>query len=56
MKNRNQQVFKGLMERLEKKSNKEKFNEWMRNKVKSVHFSDNDQMLKAYNRIIEFKA
>lgn len=56
MKNTNQQVFKGLMERLEKKSNKEKFNEWMLNKVKSVHFSDNEKMVNAYNRIIEFKA
>lgn len=58
MKNTNQQVFKNLMQKLEiqpAQTNKEKFNEWMKN-MKNKFYSDNEQMLNAYNRIIEFKA
>lgn len=32
-------------------SNKEKFNEWMLNVVKSIHYSNNEQMLNAFNKI-----
>jgi len=36
------------------KTQKERFNEWMRDKVKSKHYSDNGQMTNAFNRIIEY--
>lgn len=36
-----------------KKTNKEKFNDWMRDRIKNVFYSDNEQMTDAYVRIIE---
>ena len=33
--------------------NAEKFNEWMRDKVKSYYYSDNDGMLKAFNTMTD---
>lgn len=30
-----------------------KFNEWMQ-KIKNLYYSDNDAMIRAYDRIIEF--
>lgn len=36
-----------------KKSEVEKFNEWMKKRVKSVFYSDNERMCNAYERIIE---
>lgn len=36
-------------------NNKEKFNEWMANTVKSIYYSDNIQMCNAYQRIIELE-
>lgn len=36
----------------QKKSEVEKFDTWMRKKVKSVFYSDNERMLRAYERII----
>lgn len=56
MKNTNQQVFKNLMQKLEiqpAQTNKEKFNEWMF-KMKNKYYSDNEKMVNAYNRIVEF--
>jgi hypothetical protein len=52
----NQHVFNALMTKLniqQPKSEKENFNDWMRNKVKSIHFANNQAMLNAYNRIEE---
>jgi len=52
----NQKVFSDLMTKLniqKPKSEKENFNDWMRNKVKSIHFANNQAMLNAYNRIEE---
>jgi hypothetical protein len=34
---------------------KEKFNKWMRKKVKSVYYFDNQKMCNAYERILEKK-
>ena len=50
----NQIVFKSLMQNLgiqPGKTEVEKFDEWMRNKVKSIHYSNNEKMCNAYNRI-----
>lgn len=33
---------------------KTKFNEWMCKKVQSLHYSNNERMVNAYDRIIEF--
>jgi hypothetical protein len=52
----NQQVFMALMTKLNiqaPKSEKENFNEWMKTKVKSIHFANNQAMLNAYNKIEE---
>lgn len=48
------QVFNNLMQKLDIKpalTNVEKFNEWMRNRVKSIHYSNNNAMLNAFNKI-----
>lgn len=53
----NKKVFSSLMSKLEigpAETNKDRFNDWMKNKVKSVFYSDNERMLNAYNRIIEY--
>lgn len=31
--------------------NKEKFCEWMRDKIKNIYFADNEMMLNAFNKI-----
>ena len=52
----NQQVFKNLMVKLniqQPKSEKENFDTWMRNKVKSVHYANNQAMVNAYERVEE---
>ena len=52
----NQHVFSNLMTKLniqQPKSEKENFNEWMKSKVKSIHYANNQAMLNAYNRIEE---
>ena len=46
-----EKVFKRLKNRLENKSEVEKFNDWMREKVKSAFYSDNERMCNAYSRI-----
>lgn len=53
----NQNVFSGLMVKLSVKpgkTNKERFNKWMRKTVKSEHYADNEAMCNAYERIIEY--
>ena len=35
-------------------TNKEKFDEWMKKRVKSVFYSDDKKMCRAYERIIEY--
>jgi len=47
-----EKVFKRLKNRIENKSEVEKFNDWMREKVKSAFYSDNERMCNAYNRIL----
>lgn len=42
------------MKKTTKKSNKEKFNEWMKNQVKSIYYHNNEQMSNAFTRIIEY--
>lgn len=52
----NQQVFNNLMVKLniqQPKSEKENFDMWMRNTVKSVHYSNNQAMVNAYERVEE---
>lgn len=52
----NQQVFNNLMVKLniqQPKSEKENFDNWMRNRVKSVHYSNNQEMVNAYERVEE---
>ena len=52
----NKQVFCSLVEKLElnKKNNEiENFNDWMLNRVKSVHYSNNQEMCNAYDKIEE---
>jgi len=49
-----QTVFNNLMNKLDIKPAKteaENFNEWMKNKVKSIHYANNEKMCNAYNRI-----
>lgn len=51
----NQHVFQNLMKKLDikpAKSNVERFNDWMKYKVQSVHYSNNNAMCEAYKRII----
>ena len=55
MKPTNQIVFNNLMKKLNIQpapTNVERFNEWMKKKVKSVHYADNNAMTEAYKRII----
>jgi hypothetical protein len=50
------QVSCSLIEKLKlnkKVSERENFNEWMLNKVKSIHYSNNQAMCSAYDRIEE---
>ena len=52
----NQQVFNNLMVKLniqQPKSEKENFDTWMRNRVKSVHYANNQAMVNAYERVEE---
>jgi len=52
----NQHVFSNLMTKLniqQPKSEKENFDTWMKSKVKSIHYANNQAMLNAYNRIEE---
>ena len=52
----NKKVFCPSIEKidLDKKNNEiENFNEWMLNKVKSIHYSNNEEMCKAYEKIEE---
>lgn len=37
------------------KSKAEKFNNWMRKKVKSVFYHDNEKMCNAYQRIYDYE-
>jgi len=51
----NNTAFNNLMKRLNvnpSKSNIELFDDWMRNKVKSIHYANNDAMCNAYQRIV----
>jgi hypothetical protein len=51
----NQMVFNNLMKKLEiqpAQTEVERFNEWMKSKVKSIHYSNNNAMCEAYKRII----
>lgn len=34
-----------------KQSNAERFNEWMKSKIQSVYYSDNQQMLNAFKKL-----
>jgi len=50
-------VFNNLMTKLEikpAKTNSDRFNEWMRNKVKSIFYADNERMTNAFSRINEY--
>lgn len=52
----NQQVFNNLMVKLniqQPKSEKENFDTWMKTKVKSIHYANNQAMLNAYERVEE---
>jgi hypothetical protein len=52
----NQHLFSNLMTKLniqQPKSEKENFDTWMKSKVKSIHYANNQAMLNAYNRIEE---
>ena len=52
----NKQVFCSLVEKLDlnKKNNEiENFNDWMLNRVKSIHYSNNQEMCNAYDKIEE---
>ena len=52
----NKQVFCSLVDKLylnKTNSEVENFNEWMLNKVKSVHYSNNEEMCNAYEKIEE---
>lgn len=52
----NQQVFNNLMVKLniqKPKSEKENFDTWMKIKVKSIHYANNQAMLNAYERVEE---
>jgi hypothetical protein len=55
MKTTNQIVFNNLMQKLNIKpapTNVERFNEWMKKTVKSIHYTNNEAMTEAYKRII----
>ena len=48
-------LFNNLMQKLEiypAETDAEKFNNWMRDKVQSIHYSNNYAMCEAYKRII----
>jgi hypothetical protein len=50
------QIFCSLVEKLnlnKKNSEKENFNEWMLNKVKSIHYANHEEMCNAYEKIEE---
>lgn len=50
-----QTVFNTLMQKLEiypAETDAEKFNTWMRDKVHSIHYSNNNAMCEAYKRIV----
>jgi len=50
----NNKVFSNLMQRLNinpAQSNQERFDDWMRNKVKSIHYANNNAMCKAYQKV-----
>ena len=52
----NKQIFCSLAEKLDfnkKNTEIENFNEWMLNKVKSIHYSNNEEMCNAYEKIEE---
>jgi hypothetical protein len=52
----NKQIFCSLVEKLDlnKKNNEiENFNDWMINKVQSVHYANNEAMCNAYEKIEE---
>ena len=52
----NKQVFCSLVDKLDlnkKNSEVENFNEWMINKVQSIHYANNLEMCNAYERIEE---
>lgn len=52
----NQQVFNNLMVKLniqKPKSEKENFDTWMKTKVKSIHYANNQAMVNAYERVEE---
>ena len=52
----NKQVFCSLVEKLElnkKNTEIENFNDWMLNKIKSVHYCNNEEMCNAYEKIEE---
>lgn len=52
----NKSVFNSLMKKLDiqqPKSEKENFNDWMRDKVKSVHYANNESMITAFSKIEE---
>lgn len=52
----NQHVFNNLMVKLniqQPKSEKENFDTWMRTKVKSVHYANNQATVNAYERVEE---
>ena len=49
-----QSIFNKLMQKLEiypSETETERFNEWMKSKVQSIHYSNNDAMCNAYKRI-----
>jgi hypothetical protein len=52
----NKQVFCSLIEKLnlnKKVTEKDNFNDWMRDKVKSIHYANNKAMCNAYDKIEE---
>lgn len=54
MKTLNQQVFSNLMQKLKiqpAETNKQRFDNWMRNKVKSVHYGNWEAMDRALQTI-----
>lgn len=49
-----QSVFNNLMRKLEiypAETETERFNEWMKSTVKSIHYANNKAMCNAYNRL-----
>ena len=50
-----QTAFNTLMQKLEiypAETEVERFNEWMKSKVQSIHYSNNNAMCEAYKKII----